>query len=509
MKKKKLALATAIATLTASLSVFSGVPASAKVIVSDFEAFMLGIDKVVNWRTDEIADLKDVPREEIVWDMDFVVVSTVSHDDGIDDCIYVASPDYLRLRPLESFGYNSYTKDQSWMFRDAVLMSAYFGIGEHAFIDAQSEMFKYITEQAKLGDIIHYHAENGGAAYIGSGYDFWMDEEIASEYETNDTFTITGSIFDTPFENIKPYVDGDLVATQITYADGTDVIMENQYWSSEDPSIWLLSEGKKVPSETVKDEPEEPEGTWLSDKMVVVDVTDDAVFVAWDGEAPANDKRGMDYNFYKIDKSSPEMAEITNDLKYGDIIRYRGTGEMVFAGNPLIDDMSFTSGEGELEILGSVVKGSYHNFTAVTSDGVTYLLMNDTSYDTCYIIESRADHNTITDFLTWVSEDHTDDSTPHKFDWKKDGAFWIRPNEDGDVNSDNKVDSADAAVLLEEIALSAVGDTGRMNASENQVADVNGDGKINAKDAAVILSYSAEVGSGMLEDVSLKAYAAQ
>ncbi|MDE6729992.1 MAG: dockerin type I repeat-containing protein [Oscillospiraceae bacterium] len=498
LKKRKLALATAVATLTASLSVFSGVPASATVVVDDFMA--------VYDRLDEVVDLTKVSREEVTLELDFVVVS-VNPSKGR---AWLMNPGFL---PAGHSHILSQSDAPEYGSEDYTKLLLTYGIWQIDY-----NMLTPVAEQLNQGDIIHYHGESGGLLTLDghylrlNGYDYG--------YETNDTFTITGSVFDTPLETIKPYTEDDQTALQVTLQDGTEVIVKDWYNFEvrEELSAWMLPNendefyrNMQTSPETVKNEISKPEGTWYSHKMVVVDMTDDAVYVAWEGEAHANDKRGMTYNFYKLDKSIPEMAKIAGNLKYGDVIRYTGTGEMVFAGNPLIDDMSFTSGEGKLEILGSVVTAPVQgNFTAVTDkDNVTYILMNDADYDTCYMIESRADHNTIADFLAWVSEDHTNDSKPHKFDWKKDGAFWIRPNEDGDVNSDNEVNSADAAVILEDIALSAVGDTGRMNASENQAADVNGDGAINAADAAIVLSYSSEVGSGMLEGVTLKAYAAQ
>ncbi|MDE7120562.1 MAG: dockerin type I repeat-containing protein [Oscillospiraceae bacterium] len=486
LKKRKFALATAVATLTASLSMFSGVPAFAE------NALTSGL-----------------------------VVFNVT-----DSSVLVGSPNYTETeKTRRDLGFDFYS--------------------------ISKEELVPIAEQVKYGDIIYIP----GNVFWGSTCTPLINDMVFDlEGETPE---IAGSVLEESFKNISSVTVDDQTSIQITGTDGTQYVFEdgitykemenflgweyggsysglnlnsdtaeyseemaNKYSKESGQPIWVIP-GQNVEyyfeiQKGIFDmiynaTPVVPAGTWYSHKMVVVDMMDDAVYVAWDGEAPENDKRDMTYHFYKLDKSIPEMAEIADELKYGDIIRYTGTGEMVFAGNPLIDDMSFTSGEGKLEILGSVVTAPVQgNFTAVTDkDNVTYILMNDADYDTCYMIESRADHNTITDFLTWVSEDHTGDSKPHKFDWKKDGAFWIRPNEDGDVNSDNEVNSADAAVILEDVAMSAVGDTGRMNASENQAADVNGDGAINAADAAIVLSYSSEVGSGMLEGVTLKAYAVQ
>ncbi len=66
----------------------------------------------------------------------------------------------------------------------------------------------------------------------------------------------------------------------------------------------------------------------------------------------------------------------------------------------------------------------------------------------------------------------------------------------GDLNGDNAVDAADAAMVL--IAAAAVGsgaDSGLTDAQET-AADLNGDSLFDAVDAALILRYAAYVGSG-------------
>ncbi|MDE7120567.1 MAG: dockerin type I repeat-containing protein [Oscillospiraceae bacterium] len=239
---------------------------------------------------------------------------------------------------------------------------------------------------------------------------------------------------------------------------------------------------------------------WQGDEFVVIDTDPvNACILVAEPEYPfVGDD--MTCRFHTMGIQTPEFAQIAEQLKYGDVIRH--SDQSLLRVDPIvgISNIAYDSDDGIVEIVGSVFDTPIGDFDAVTIGDETLMLI--TSRDgTKYVIESEVTYNDVNEFI-W-----REDSEEY---YKESGhPIWILPNEDGDVNSDNEVNSADAAVLLEDIALSAVGETGRMNASENQAADVNGDGVIDAQDAAVILSYSAETGSGMLEGVTLKAYAAQ
>ncbi|MDE6088523.1 MAG: hypothetical protein K2G25_09080 [Oscillospiraceae bacterium] len=211
----------------------------------------------------------------------------------------------------------------------------------------------------------------------------------------------------------------------------------------------------------------------------------------------------LKFHFYEMDMPA------TKQWKYGDILRYSdevgvyytevcGVNilELLNADTLQADDAS----RNAVEVVGSVFDTPSEHFGFVTIDDQTFLQITDRD-GTKYVFEDGISYTDLEEFALQNSNEEY---------YKENGhLIWVLPNEDGDVNSDDKVDSADAAVILEEIALSAVGDTGRMNASENLAADVNGDGIIDAQDAAVVLSYTSEAGSGMLEGVTLKAYAAQ
>ncbi|MDE5754417.1 MAG: dockerin type I repeat-containing protein [Oscillospiraceae bacterium] len=260
-----------------------------------------------------------------------------------------------------------------------------------------------------------------------------------------------------------------------------------------------------------------------SSEMIVIDVEATSVLVAipelWDS-TPTGHR--VLCNFYTLGTESPEFAPIAEQVKYGDMIHFSGDGEVVFTAVIGINGMYCESGNCELEIVGSVLDEPFENFDSVTVDGQTSIQITGAD-GTRYVFEEGAVFNEVAAFVCWehdagytgiyydkgTDSDKYSEELANEYNRESGHPIWIRPNEDGDVNSDDKVDSADAAVILEDIALNAVGETGRMNASENKAADVNGDGVINAKDAAVILSYSAQVGSGMLEGVSLKAYAVQ
>ncbi|MDE6729994.1 MAG: hypothetical protein K2J71_04380 [Oscillospiraceae bacterium] len=202
--------------------------------------------------------------------------------------------------------------------------------------------------------------------------------------------------------------------------------------------------------------------------------------------------------FYIMYEADPMFSSVVKQAKPGDIIQYFGDGYFGSTCLAGINIMGYDS-DGDVEIVGSVFDTPIGNFETVTIGDQTLMQMTDGD-GTKYVFENEITYDDLEQFV-WNK--FTDEYRKEKH------AIWVLPNEDGDVNSDNEVDSADAAVILEDIALSAVGDTGRMNASENLAADVNGDGVIDAQDAAIVLSYSAETGSGMLEGVTLKAYAAQ
>ncbi|MDE6088525.1 MAG: hypothetical protein K2G25_09090 [Oscillospiraceae bacterium] len=202
--------------------------------------------------------------------------------------------------------------------------------------------------------------------------------------------------------------------------------------------------------------------------------------------------------FYIMYAADPMFSSVVERAKPGDIIQYFGDGNFGTTDMAGINIMGYDS-DGAVEIVGSVFDTPIGNFDAVTIGDETLMQMTDGD-GAKYVFESEVTCDDVEQFIWRKSTDEYR---------KEEHAIWVLPNEDGDVNSDNEVNSADAAVILEDIAMSAVGDTGKMNASENLAADVNGDGIIDAQDAAVVLSYTSEVGSGMLEGVTLKAYAAQ
>lgn len=255
------------------------------------------------------------------------------------------------------------------------------------------------------------------------------------------------------------------------------------------------------------------------DDGVVVAVNDSYAVVAfpnyqWDESRPQ-------CRFCVIPKSDSLFATIAEQVRYGDVICWSDETVWMVADSPLINGMS-SFGDGAIEIVGSVLDEPFECFSPVTVDGQTFIQIPGAE-GMRYVLEDGADCEEIEDFWGWeccryytgiyydkeTGSDKYSEELANEYNRESGHSIWVLPNEDGDVNSDDKVDSADAAVILEEVAQYGVGDTGRMNVSENKAADVNGDGKINAQDAAVILSYSAQVGSGMLEGVSLKAYAAQ
>lgn len=77
-------------------------------------------------------------------------------------------------------------------------------------------------------------------------------------------------------------------------------------------------------------------------------------------------------------------------------------------------------------------------------------------------------------------------------------ALWVKvPLTVGDVNGDEKVSTADAAVLLQYAA--ELLEDGTLN---TMIGDVNGDGKVSTADAALVLQFAAE----LLEEFPAKAY---
>ncbi len=66
----------------------------------------------------------------------------------------------------------------------------------------------------------------------------------------------------------------------------------------------------------------------------------------------------------------------------------------------------------------------------------------------------------------------------------------------GDVNDDEQINAADAAVILSAAAAAGSGNASVLNAEQKQAADVNADGAFNATDAALILQYAAYAGAG-------------
>lgn len=232
---------------------------------------------------------------------------------------------------------------------------------------------------------------------------------------------------------------------------------------------------------------------------MVIDTEELPAFYGRDYEFP---ERVFCCSLLMLHSDFPLFAQVIEQVKYGDIIRFSGEGDIgqtEKAGvNNVVYDYNSEDDENTFEIVGSIFDTPSENFGSVTIDDETFMqvILDD---GTRFIVE---------DGITYDDADKM--LYQRSFPYKRGHCpVWVLPNEDGDVNSDNQVNSADAAVLLEEIALNAVGDTGKMNASENKAADVNGDGVIDAQDAAVVLSYTSEVGSGMLEGVTLKAYAAQ
>ncbi|MDE5754415.1 MAG: dockerin type I repeat-containing protein [Oscillospiraceae bacterium] len=488
--KRKFALATAIATLTASLSVFSGVPVSAKPVV---------LDNVFNGH--ELID-PETPLEDITWEMDFVVISV----DSSNTRAWLVNTSYLPAyhsyliddMKSDGFDYGSEEYARRLFMYDCWRLSVW-----------TCGIFEPVIEQLKPGDIVHYHSENGSS--LERSHFLYMDMNNYEENKTNDTLEITGSIFDTPLENFKPYTDGDLTAVQVTLEDGTELVVEDWCYleTREDQSpVRMLSNGNTDTGFSDGTAVSDPEEVFESNEMLVLNVTDDYALVAWGGVGVMPDQSDIHCRFYRLDMNSPELAPIAPGLKYGDVIYYTGTGEMTFAGKTGIDDMSFTSGEGKMVKSGSVLGGWFKSFAPVVTDERVVVRITDAD-EIEYVVENEIDYDTLADFIEWENTSGYTGSQPGKYTEETGQMIYIRKNEDGDVNSDDKVDSADAAVILEEIALYGVGGAGKMNTSESKAADVNGDGAINAKDAALILSYSAQVGSGMLEGVSLKAYAAQ
>lgn len=68
--------------------------------------------------------------------------------------------------------------------------------------------------------------------------------------------------------------------------------------------------------------------------------------------------------------------------------------------------------------------------------------------------------------------------------------------EDGDLDGDQKINSADAALILKSCAELGIGNPSGLTPAQEAAADVDKNGTINAVDAAYILKYAARVGAG-------------
>ena len=66
----------------------------------------------------------------------------------------------------------------------------------------------------------------------------------------------------------------------------------------------------------------------------------------------------------------------------------------------------------------------------------------------------------------------------------------------GDVDSDGRVDSNDASLVLSEYALVSTGQPGVFDSDARQAADVNSDGQTDSSDVSLILDYFAYVSTG-------------
>ncbi|MDE6729990.1 MAG: dockerin type I repeat-containing protein [Oscillospiraceae bacterium] len=454
LKKRKLALATAITTLTASLSMFSNVPASAE------------------WQSAEM-----------------VVIEVA------DSWVMVA---YSR----------------QWNISSRNMLCEFYTMFK------SSPELAPIAEQVKYGDVLRYSGEDNTMCYTEkegiNDMNFYGEGEVE----------IIGSVFDASFGNFGSIAVDDQTFVQITGADGTRYVFENgsDYGEVEDFLYWEYSDSytgfnsydntpeyseelaNKYSKESGRpiwvlpnEDSDVNSAEWRGDEFVVIynDPANMDILVAAPEYPFAGDD--MTCRFHIMGTNSPEFAQIAEQLKYGDVIRH--SDQSLLRVNPIegISNIAYDSDDGIVEIVGSVLDTPIGDFDAVTIGDETFMLITGRD-GTKYVIESEVTYDDVNEFIWRRSTDEYH---------KEEHAIWVLPNEDGDVNSDNEVDSADAAVILEDIALNAVGDTGKMNASENQAADVNGDGAINAADAAIVLSYSSEVGSGMLEGVTLKAYAAQ
>ncbi len=66
----------------------------------------------------------------------------------------------------------------------------------------------------------------------------------------------------------------------------------------------------------------------------------------------------------------------------------------------------------------------------------------------------------------------------------------------GDVDRSGSIDSSDASIVLQEYALLATGQSGKLTAEQTRSADVNSDGSVDSSDASTILSYYAYTATG-------------
>lgn len=80
------------------------------------------------------------------------------------------------------------------------------------------------------------------------------------------------------------------------------------------------------------------------------------------------------------------------------------------------------------------------------------------------------------------------------------------PKMTGDIDGSGNIDSSDASIVLQEYALLATGQSGKMTETQAMFADVNADEAIDSSDASLILSYYAYTATGGKDpfDVFLK-----
>ncbi|MDE7120563.1 MAG: dockerin type I repeat-containing protein [Oscillospiraceae bacterium] len=477
LKKRKLALATAIATLTASLSVFSSVPTSAEVWQS---GEMVVIDVTDNSVLIAYSEQRDVSRRDMLCsfytlDKKSPAVAPIAEQVKYGDLICFTGED-LSYTEIEGINDMSFGDGAVAIVGSALDTSS----GNFGSVTVDDQTFVQITG----ADGTRYVFENGADYREVTGFLGW-------EY--------SGS-----YTGINPYSDTTEYSEELA----------NRYSKESGRPIWVLSSEDGEVNSDSSGVPVSAE--WNNNELFVIStfpsvISSDklSVLVAYPQklfESEGNSDYLMDelkFHFYVMDMST------TKQLKYGDVLRYSDEVVVYYSevcGVNVLELLHADTLQGDdasrnaVEVVGSVFDTPSEHFGSITVDDQTFLQITDRD-GTKYVFEDGISYTDLEEFALQNSNEEY---------YKENGhPIWVLPNEDGDVNSDDKIDSADAAVILEEIALNAVGETGRMNASENQAADVNGDGVIDAQDAAIVLSYASEVGSGMLEDVTLKAYAAK